>query len=96
MAMPMFKPPHPGSLLKQALGGKTVLSLAVRIGVSADYLQSVIDTKAAITPELCAKLSEILGTGDRFWLRMQRKRDNWVAEKSQRDGSAYPTKALTE
>jgi antitoxin HigA-1 len=78
--MPMHNPAHPGTVLKEYLAGRSLTEFAAQIGSPADYLQSLIDGRVGIRPALSAKLSHYLGTSDGFCLRMQEKRDAWVAE----------------
>jgi addiction module HigA family antidote len=75
-------PSHPGRILKQRFPGRTAVEVAAQVGVSAEYLSSVFDQRAGVSPELSSKLSQGLGTSDGFWLRMQANYDEWQASRS--------------
>jgi addiction module HigA family antidote len=85
--MPMYNPPHPGSILKDALESipMTVTDFAAHIGISRVNLSRVINCRAGITPELSIKLSEAFhqGQGD-IWFRMQTSHDFWHASRAKR------------
>jgi antitoxin HigA-1 len=79
-----WPPPHPGELLREdvlpALG-LTVTEAAKKLGVSRQTLHAILSEKAAVTPEMAARLGKFCGNGPGLWLRMQQDRDLWRVER---------------
>jgi addiction module HigA family antidote len=88
--MNQFNPPHPGLLIADILEngdlpiGKTVSGLARHLGVTRAALSRVIHGHAAVSADMAIRLEEALGVGADAWLRMQVKRDLWVASRKKR------------
>lgn len=79
--MRMHNPPHPGLLLKEYLDGYKVTDVAKRLGVSRVTLSRILNGKAAITPEMALRLSQLLtNTTPNLWLNMQNNYDLWQLE----------------
>jgi antitoxin HigA-1 len=80
--MPMFNPPHPGEIVKEALESvpMTVTEFAAHIGVSRVTLSRVLNGRAGITPEMSIRISQAFGqpSGD-IWFKMQNAHDFWQA-----------------
>jgi len=78
--MPMYNPPHPGGIIKdQCLAplGLTVTAAAEWLGVSRSALSSLLNERAAISPEMALRL-EAAGWGNaEAWLGMQLAHDLW-------------------
>lgn len=88
--MRMHNPPHPGLLLKEYLDGYKVIDVAKRLGVSRVTLSRILNAKAAITPEMALRLSQLLtNTTPNLWLNMQNNYDLWQLEQH-RDFSISP------
>jgi antitoxin HigA-1 len=80
----MYDPPHPGSILKNELTGRSVTQTAKHLGVSRVTLSRILNEQAAITAEMSLKLSEAFGTSPDFWYRMQTNYDFWQASQRRR------------
>ena len=79
---PMFNPPHPGSVLKDAVRGLklTVSQAAERLGVDRVSLSRVLNEKAAVSVEMALRLAKALNTSPDVWLGMQQAHDIWQAK----------------
>lgn len=82
----MFNPPHPGLTLRDDVLpelGLTVTQAAEQLGVSRVSLSRVVNSRAAISPEMALRLEAWLGEerGGRaaLWLEMQTAYDLWQA-----------------
>lgn len=78
--MRMHNPPHPGAILRDALGAlpMTISAFALHIGVSRVALSRVLNEKAGITAEMSIKLSEAFGqNAPDLWYNMQKDHDFW-------------------
>ncbi len=77
------KPTHPGEIIKveymEALR-LTVTALADRLGVSRKTLSTIINERAAVTPDMALRLSRAFKTSPELWLNMQKSYDLWTAE----------------
>lgn len=86
----MFKPPHPGSLLKHDVFpglGLSVKDAAAQLGVSRVALSRVINGKAAISAEMANRLeSYINGPTAESWLRMQAEYDQSIIKSMDNPG----------
>ena len=85
--MSMFKPPHPGEILKEDVLpeiGITVGNFAAHLGISRPHLSKVLNGRASINAEMDLKLSEALGQPPGLWIRMQAAYDLWQAEQQPR------------
>ena len=83
----MYNPPHPGEVLKDGVFTGTdisIVSFAVRIGVTRVALSRVLNAKAAISPDMALRLADALGGGAQTWLHMQANYDLWQAEQKPR------------
>ena len=80
--MPMYKPSHPGRIIRQRLiedeDSRKIDSVAVvaeRLGCHRNTLNRVINGSASVTPEMALALEEA-GVGNaEFWLSMQANHD---------------------
>lgn len=82
--MRMYNPPHPGSLLKEALEELHVSArgFAEHIGVAPSTVTRVLNEKGPMTPEMAVKVSAAIpGPRADTWLAMQAQYDGWQAEK---------------
>ena len=82
--MPMKNPPHPGlSVRYDCLEpfGLTVTEGAKVLGVTRQALNNLVNSKAAISPEMAIRLDKAFGGGAETWLRLQAAYDLAQAEK---------------
>jgi len=80
--MLMHNPPHPGSILKEALEHVpiTVTKFAEHLGVSRVALSRVLNCRAGITPVMSIKISEAFGQDSPdIWFKVQNAHDFWQA-----------------
>lgn len=72
--MSMYTPPHPGHSIRDACLaplGLTVTEAARILGVTRPTLSSVVNGKAAVSPEMALRLSMAFGGRAETWLKMQ-------------------------
>ncbi len=69
----MFNPPHPGEIIADSLEelGLGIRDLARALNVAPSTAQRLVSCKAAVTPEMAIKLSKVLGSSPRLWLKLQ-------------------------
>jgi addiction module HigA family antidote len=82
--MKMYNPPHPGLLIEDIMGDRTITALAKHLGVTRAALSRVINGKAAVSAEMALRLQDAFGVNADLWLSMQTKRDLWVASQKKR------------
>lgn len=82
--MRMFNPPHPGQVLREYLGDRSVSTVAEHLGVTRVTLSRVLNGRAGISADMALRLSEALGTTPELWLGMQSQHDLWAASVSRR------------
>ena len=83
--MPMKEPPHPGlSVRYDCLEplGLTITAGAKVLGVSRQALNSVVNGKAGISPEMAIRLDKAFGGTADAWLAMQSGYDLAQAKKT--------------
>jgi antitoxin HigA-1 len=80
----MYDPPHPGSILKNELTGRSVTQTAKHLGVSRVTLSRILNEQSAITAEMSIKLSEAFNTSPDLWYKMQTAYDFWQASHKRR------------
>lgn len=78
--MRMFNPPHPGLVILDMMGDRTVSEVAEELGVARCTLSRVINGKAAISADLAFRLSQVFGPYTETWLEMQAVYDAWQIE----------------
>lgn len=79
------KPTHPGEIVKHDYMGPLALSvtaLSARLGVSRKTLSSIVNERAAVTPDMALRLSRAFNTSPELWLNLQRGYDLWAAEQA--------------
>jgi len=95
---PGREPSHPGGLLRRialpALG-RPMTEIARALGISRQLLNSIVNEKAPVTPEVAVRLGKLCGNGPDIWVNMQAAHDLWRAERSV-DVSRIPTLAARE
>jgi addiction module HigA family antidote len=82
--MPMFNPPHPGSVLREYLGGMLVTDAAKHLGITRVALSRILNGKAGISAEMALRLADALGTTAELWTGMQAQYDLWQASRKRR------------
>lgn len=80
----MFNPPHPGRILRDALGSMSVTVAAKRLHVSRTTLSRILNGSAGISAEMSLRLSAALGTHDSLWYELQADYDMWQAAQMKR------------
>lgn len=79
----MFKPPHPGDVIKKIYLNDlklTVTKAAEKLGVTRKTLSELINNKAGISAEMALRLSQLFQTKPEMWLKMQSSYDLWRAK----------------
>ncbi len=67
----MFNPPHPGKILRDALGDMDVTTAAKKLHVSRTTLSRILNGSAGISADMSLRLSAALGTHDSLWYELQ-------------------------
>jgi addiction module HigA family antidote len=80
----MFNPPHPGKILRDALGDMDVTTAARKLHVSRTTLPRILNGAAGISAEMFLRLSAALGTHDSLWYELQMSYDIWKASRRRR------------
>jgi addiction module HigA family antidote len=80
----MHNPPHPGRILRDALGDMDVTSAAKRLHVSRTTLSRILNCAAGISADMSLRLSAALGTHDSLWYELQMSYDMWQAAQKKR------------
>lgn len=78
-----MEPSHPGAIIKEFYLdelGITVSDIAKAMGVSASTIGRIVQQKAAVTPDMAIKLSQVLSGSSESWLQLQSNYDLWHAE----------------
>jgi addiction module HigA family antidote len=75
--MQMHNPPHPGLLVREAMGERlTVAALARHLKVPRENLSKILNGRQSISAAVALKLSEAFPNQDaEFWLRLQNQYD---------------------
>jgi len=82
--MQMYNPAHPGMLIKDQMGDRTVSDLAKHLHVTRAALSRVINGKAGVSAEMALRLQDAFGVKADLWMAMQVQRDLWVASRKKR------------
>jgi addiction module HigA family antidote len=80
----MFNPPHPGEVLRDALGEIDVTAAAKHLHVSRVTLSRILNGASGISADMSLRLAAALGTHDSMWYEMQMDYDLWVASQKKR------------
>ena len=84
MTRRMHNPPHPGKILRDALGDMDVTTAAKKLHVSRTTLSRILNGAAGISADMSLRLAAALGTHDSLWYEMQMSYDLWQASKKRR------------
>jgi len=83
--MLMFNPPHPGRLVRAAMGTTmTVSALAKHLGVTRAHVSAILNGRAGISPLMSLKLDEAFDKSQGFWFGLQHDYDLAQARKIKR------------
>lgn len=72
--MPMMDPPHPGEILREECLqplGLTVTDAAMALGVTRQALDSLVNERSGVSPEMAIRLEKAFGSSADLWLRLQ-------------------------
>jgi addiction module HigA family antidote len=61
--------------------GMTQVSLAAKMNVPIQRVNTLINGKRAVTAETAVLLSRVFGTSPEFWMNLQTGCDLWAAER---------------
>ena len=82
--MRMKNPPHPGRIVRQECIeplGLTVTRASRLLGVTQQALNSLVNDKAGVSPEMSIRLSKAFGSSPEVWRGLQMEYDRAQAEK---------------
>lgn len=82
--MKMYKPPHPGEVLRELCLkplGLTVTQAARALDVSRKTLSAILNGRAGVSPEMAVRLSLAFGTSAESWMNQQIQYDLWHVER---------------
>lgn len=82
--MRMHNPPHPGRVLREYLGTRSVTDTARHLGVTRVALSRILNGRAGISADMALKLADALGTSPELWTGMQTQYDLWQASRYRR------------
>ncbi len=83
----MYKPAHPGEVLKEMYLeplGLTVTNAAESLGITRKTLSELINGRSGISTSMALRLSKAFGTTPELWLNMQQNYDLWRVKKKTR------------
>jgi addiction module HigA family antidote len=80
----MHNPPHPGKVLRDALGEMDVTAAAKKLHVSRTTLSRILNGASGISADMSLRLSAALGTHESLWYELQMSYDMWQASKQKR------------
>jgi addiction module HigA family antidote len=78
----MHNPAHPGLLVREYLGERSIGAVAKHLGVARATLSRIVNGNSAITADMSIRLSQAFGVAPDLLLRMQVQYDLW--QESQR------------
>ncbi|HLH33525.1 MAG TPA: HigA family addiction module antitoxin [Alloacidobacterium sp.] len=73
----MHNPAHPGMLVREYIGDRSISSVAEHIGVARATLSRIVNGSSSITADMSIRLSEAFGVSPDLLLRMQAQYDLW-------------------
>lgn len=83
----MYKPLHPGEIVRDALFTDTDLTVgeaANRLKVDRTTLSRLLNGHSGISPDMAYKLSLLLNTSPEMWMNIQKDYDLWEAKSRNR------------
>jgi antitoxin HigA-1 len=93
--MEMFKPPHPGEIIREDCltpAGLSVTAAAVRLGVSRQSMSELINGRNGVSADMALRLEKAGWSTAESWLRNQASYDLWQARN--RDEAPSPRARL--
>lgn len=75
----MHNPPHPGEVLREYLGDRTVAEAAVKLGVNRVNLSRVVTCSSGVSVDMAYRLGDAFGTSPELWAGMQLQYDLFQA-----------------
>ncbi len=84
---------HPGRLLRDeflAPMGVSQAAFARHIGVNPNVVSELCNEKRGVSPEMCFKLGEALGTGPELWANLQLMHDLTAANMKRKADAKRP------
>ena len=82
--MRMFNPHHPGAVLRDYLGGKSIVQAASALNISRSRLSRILNGHAPVTADMALRLAALLNTRAELWAGMQSEYDLWQASQKPR------------
>ena len=82
--MKMHNPAHPGRIIAQFIGDRSITEVARHLRVTRATLSRIINGKSSISADMALRLEQALGLDAETWLHMQVQRDLWVASQKKR------------
>jgi antitoxin HigA-1 len=83
--LPKNRPPtHPGEILLEEFlkpRDMTQLSLAEKLEIPIQRVNSIVNGKRGVTPETAILLARFFETTAQFWMNLQTQYDLWFAER---------------
>jgi len=80
----MHNPPHPGEVLKEYLGDRTVTETAARLGVTRATLSRIVSGTSGVSVDMAYRLGDVFGTSPELWAGMQLQYDLHQADMRRR------------
>ena len=83
--MGMFKPSHPGRILKAHFLDPlnlTITEAARGLSVTRPALSAIVNGRAGISAEMALRLAEAFNTTPELWINMQKNFDLWEASQN--------------
>ena len=98
----MFKngmpPIHPGEILREEFFvplQTDILAFATQLGVSPATVETVVNERAPVTPELASKLAAHFKTSEGFWLSLQSTYEERSAAFARQPAETGPAGGMT-
>jgi len=73
----MHNPAHPGVLVREYIGERSIGAIAKHIGVARATLSRIVNGSSSITADMSIRLSEAFGISPDLLLCMQAQYDLW-------------------
>lgn len=80
----MFNPAHPGEVLREYLGQRSVTEAAEHLHITRAALSRILNRRAGISADMALRLSQALGTSPEMWTNMQARYDLWRESRKRR------------
>ncbi|EEZ3781593.1 HigA family addiction module antidote protein, partial [Escherichia coli] len=68
--MRMFNPHHPGAVLRDYLGGTSIVQAASALNISRSRLSRILNGHAPVTADMALRLAALLNTRAELWAGM--------------------------